>query len=134
MHINYWTLLRPNESWFEIHYYDPTIPDDFFRQQLRMRRTTFQMLLNVIAPRITTAILDTRFRNCDNCVPPEKVLALGLFRQANGNSYISIAPAITEMPRLKNCLACDISSGAGIWREGRGGLNERQRRAFSRRA
>ena len=47
------------------------------------------MLLNVIAPRITR--LDTRFRNC---VPPEKVLALGLFRLAHGNSYISIAPAI----------------------------------------
>ena len=54
-----------------------------------MRRTTFQILLNVIAPRITR--LDTRFRNC---VPPEKVLALGLFRLAHGNSYISIAPAI----------------------------------------
>ena len=54
-----------------------------------MRRTTFQILLNVIAPRITR--LDTRFRNC---VPPEKVLALGLFRLAHGNSYISIAPAM----------------------------------------
>ena len=79
---------RPNESWFEIHFYDPTITD-FFRQQLRMTRTTFQMLLNVIAPRITR--LDTRFRNC---VPPKKVLALGLFRLAHGNSYISIAPAM----------------------------------------
>ena len=45
------------------------------------------MLLNVIEARITR--LDTRFRNC---VPPEKVLALGLFRLAHGNSYISIAP------------------------------------------
>ena len=50
---------------------------------------TFQMLLNVIAARITR--LDTRFRNC---VPPKKVLALGLFRLAHGNSYISIAPAM----------------------------------------
>ena len=47
------------------------------------------MLLNVIAPRITR--LNTHFRNC---VPPEKVLALGLFRLAHGNSYISIAPAM----------------------------------------
>ena len=47
------------------------------------------MLLNVIEARITR--LDTRFRNC---VPPEKVLALGLFRLAHGNSYISIAPAM----------------------------------------
>ena len=54
-----------------------------------MRRTTFQMLLNVIAARITR--LDKRFRNC---VPPGKVLALGLFRLAHGKSYISIAPAM----------------------------------------
>ena len=88
-HPYYWTLPPPNDSWFEINYYDPTIPDDFFRQQLRMRRITFQMLLNVIAPQITR--LNTRFRNC---VPLEKVLALGLFRLAHGNSYISIAPAM----------------------------------------
>ena len=53
---------------FTRYYYDPTIPDDFFRQQLRMRRTTFQMLLNVIAPRITG--LDTHL---GNYVPPEKL-------------------------------------------------------------
>ena len=47
------------------------------------------MLLKVIALRITR--LDTRFRNC---VPPEKVLELGLFRLTHGNSYISIAPAM----------------------------------------
>ena len=35
--------------------------------------------------------LDTRFRNC---VPPEKVLALGLFRLAHGNSCIGISPAM----------------------------------------
>ena len=57
-----------------------------------MRRTTFQMLMNVIAPRIQDS-LDTRFR-LRNSVPPEKVLALGLFRLAHGNSYISIASAM----------------------------------------
>ena len=88
-HPYYWTLPCPNESWFETHYYDPTIPDDFFRQQLKIRRTTFQVLLNVIAPWITR--LDMRFRNF---VLPEKVLVLGLFRLAHGNSYISIAPAM----------------------------------------
>ena len=31
---NAWSLPRPNESWFEIHYPDLTIPEDFFQQQL----------------------------------------------------------------------------------------------------
>ena len=35
------------------------------------------------------------------------------------------------MPRLKNCWACDISSGAGLWGGGGVGHNERQRCAFS---
>ena len=32
-----------------------------------------------------------------------------------------ICPRGAEMSRLKNCWACDISSGAGIWRWGGGG-------------
>ena len=31
----------PNGSWFQIHYNDRTIPENFFRQQLRMNRATF---------------------------------------------------------------------------------------------
>ena len=30
----YWTLPRPVESWFEIHYTDRTIRGDFFRRLL----------------------------------------------------------------------------------------------------
>ena len=56
-----------------------------------MRRTTFQMLLSIIAPRITRLDKIMHFKNC---VPPEKVRALGLFRLAHGDSYISIAPAM----------------------------------------
>ena len=42
----------------------------------------------------------------------------------------------SEMPRLKNCWVCDISSGAGLffgWGGGGGGVgdNEHQRHAFS---
>ena len=29
-----------------------------------------------------------------DCVPPEKVLAIGLYRLAHGNSYESMAPAL----------------------------------------
>ena len=31
-----WTLPRPAESWFEVQFYDHTLPDDFFKQQVRM--------------------------------------------------------------------------------------------------
>lgn len=88
-HPYYWTLPLPAESWFEVHYYDHTIPEDLFRKQLRMGRNTFQLLLNVLAARLSRQ--NTRFRNC---IPPEKVLAIGLFRLAHGNSYISISPAM----------------------------------------
>ena len=52
-HPYYWTLPLPAESWFEVHYYDHTIPEDLFRKQLRMGRNTFQLLLNVLAARLS---------------------------------------------------------------------------------
>ena len=88
-HPYYWTLPLPAESWFEVHYYDHTILEDLFRKQLRMGRNTFQILLNVLAARLSRQ--NTRVRNC---IPPERVLAIGLFRLAHGNSYISISPAM----------------------------------------
>ena len=36
-----WKLPRPRDSWFEIHFYDRTLDERFFRKQLRMNRTTF---------------------------------------------------------------------------------------------
>ena len=83
----YWCLPRPAGSWFEIHYNDRRIPDEYFKQQLRFRRRTFDQLLNIINPYITRQ--DTFMRNC---IPPEKVLAIGLYRLAHGNSYVSLAP------------------------------------------
>ena len=50
-----------------------------------MTRDTFDVLLNVLRPfllRQNTALCD--------CIPPEKVLALGLYRLAHGNSYLTI--------------------------------------------
>ncbi|KAL9976574.1 hypothetical protein ACROYT_G013894 [Oculina patagonica] len=47
-----WTLPRPAESWFEIHFNDRTIPGDFFRRQLRMTRDAFQALLRILGHRI----------------------------------------------------------------------------------
>ena len=80
-----WRLPRPNVSWFEIHFRDRAIPAMYFKSQLRMTRDTFDVLLNVLRPfllRQNTALRD--------CIPPEKVLALGLYRLAHGNSYLTI--------------------------------------------
>ena len=82
-----WTILRPAESWFDIHYNDPTIPQEYFRQQLRVNRNTFETILHILGQRLERR--NTRFRNC---LPPAKVLALGLYRLAHGNSYSSIGP------------------------------------------
>ena len=81
-----WSLPRPNESWFEIHYHDLTIPD-FFRQQLRMNRATFNTVLDVLGARIVRQ--NSRFRSG---LSPAKVLAIGLCRLAYGNSYLTIGP------------------------------------------
>ena len=85
----YWTLPRPVESWFEIHYTDRTIPGDYLRRLLRMNRENFDLLLNVIRNRLTrqNTILW-------NCLTPEKVLACGLLCLAHGNSYDTIGPAL----------------------------------------
>ena len=82
-----WQIPRPVQSWFDIHYNDLTIPDDHFRRLLRMNRNTFNTLLNILGPRLTQQ--NSIFRVC---LPPSKVLAIGLYRLAHGNSYISMAP------------------------------------------
>jgi len=82
-----WTVPRPVDSWFEHHYYDPTIPQDFFRQQLRVTKNTFDLILNVLGHRLVRQ--NSRFRAP---LPPEKVLALGLYRLGHGNSYVTIGP------------------------------------------
>ena len=48
----FWCLPRPRQSWFEIHYIDHRIPDDFFKEQLRVRRATFNQLLNLVSPHV----------------------------------------------------------------------------------
>ena len=84
-----WVLPKPVESWFEINHHNRTLPDTVFRKKLRMNRETFDKLLDVLRPSITRQ--DTIMRDC---VPPEKVLAIGLYRLAHGNSYESMAPAL----------------------------------------
>ena len=68
-----WTLPRPEESWFEIHFHNRTIPGDYFRWQLRMDRETFQALVGILGPWLTRR--NTRLREC---IPPEKVTVFGI--------------------------------------------------------
>ena len=76
-------------SWFEIHYNDPLIPDDYFKEQLRVKKETFEVILNHLNPHLTRQ--DTAMHDC---IPPEKVLAIGLSRLSHGNSYVSIGPTL----------------------------------------
>ena len=84
---NAWSLPRPNESWFEIRYPDLTIPEDFFQQQLWMNRAPVNTALDLLGARIMRH--NSRFRSC---LSPAKVLAIGLYRLAHGNSYPTIGP------------------------------------------
>ena len=56
-----WSVPRPVESWFDLHYYDPTIPEDFFRQQLRVTKYTFNLSLNMLNHRSVRQ--QSRFRD-----------------------------------------------------------------------
>ena len=47
-----WSVPRLVESWFDLHYYDPTIPQEFFRQQLRVTRNAFNQILNMLNHRL----------------------------------------------------------------------------------
>ena len=87
LHPYYWALPRPLESWFDIHYYDHNIPGTHFRKQLRLDRTTFELLLDEIRAQLARA--DSRMRKC---LTPEKILAIGLHRLGHGSSYEAIGP------------------------------------------
>ena len=80
-----WRLPRPRGSWFEIHFNNRAIPPHYFKTQLRMDRDTFDVLLNLLHPSLLRQNTSLR-----DYIPPEKVLALGLYRLADGNSYSTI--------------------------------------------
>ena len=80
-----WRLPRPNGSWFEIHFRNLAIPPSYFKSQLRMKRNTFNTLLNMLHP-----FLPRQNTSWRDCIPPEKVLALDLYRLARGNSYLTV--------------------------------------------
>jgi len=83
-----WKINRPQESWFDVYYHDLTVPDQHFKDLLRVNRATFDIILNLLGPRL--ARQNSIFRDC---LPRSTVLAVGLYRLAHGNTYVSIAPA-----------------------------------------
>ena len=104
-----WSLPRPNESWFEIHYHDLTIPEDFFRQQLRMNRATFNTILDVLGARSVRQ--NSRFRSC---LSPAKVLAIGLYRLAHGNSYLTINRPDLQCWQINSNRSCARCGGSSL--------------------
>ena len=58
---------RPAESWFEIHYNDPTVPQEYFRQQLRVYKNTLDLIHDTLNARIVRE--NSKFRDC---LPPKK--------------------------------------------------------------
>ena len=46
----FWVLPQPQQSWFDIHYFDGTIPGEYFRRQLQLNRNTFSLLWNILRP------------------------------------------------------------------------------------
>ena len=66
------------------------IPSNNFKNQLQMNRDTLNTLLNILHPfllRQNTSLRD--------CISPEKLLILGLYHLAHGNSYLTIGATVT---------------------------------------
>ena len=65
--------------------------EGFPGKKLRVNRCTFDILLNVLLPAVTHENTpgNTILRDC---IAPETVLALGLYRLAHSNSYGSNGP------------------------------------------
>ena len=99
-----WSLPRPVESWFDLRYYDPTIPQESFRQQLRVTRKTFYQILKMLNHRLVRQ----QYRFWGQ-LQPEQILALGLYRLGHGNStYIEAVQDVVKAP-YKMCKEHKIS-------------------------
>ena len=85
----YWIFPRPAESWFEIHLLQCHFPETIFRRNMQMGRESFDDLLRLLRGYVQRE--NTRFRSC---IPPEKVLAIGLYRIAHGGFYDNTALAM----------------------------------------
>lgn len=83
----YWTFPRPQQSWFEIYINQRNfVPERFFRRHMRIGWDIFNQLLLVMRPYVQRQ--NTHLRQC---IPADKVLAIGLYRLAHGGSYDNTA-------------------------------------------
>ena len=57
--------VRALTAWFDIHHNDATVPQEYFRQQLRFNK-------NILGPKSERQ--NSRFRNC---LPPERTVSFG---------------------------------------------------------
>ena len=85
----YWIFPCRAESWFEIHLRQRHFPETLFRGNMRVGRESFNDLLRLLRGYVQRE--NTRFRDC---IPPEKVLAIGLYWIAHGGSYDNTALAM----------------------------------------
>ena len=77
-------------SWFEIHCNDPLIPNDYFKEQLRVRKETFEVILNHLNPHLTRQ--DTAMHDCTT--PAETAASIETFRENTRSELVNVAGAI----------------------------------------
>jgi len=91
-----WSIPNPAESWFEIHYNNPTALQEYFRQQLRVYKNTFDLIHNTLNGRIVRE--NACFRDC---LPPEKVFFLSLWMTIDdilGGGFLCLSEILTNLP------------------------------------
>lgn len=89
--LSYCVLPRPAESWFEIHYNQRIIPENFFYCQFTLKWNTFNRLFKEKIQRYLQRE-DKRFRfkekiQDSDCATPEKVLVIEIYRLTHGGSF-----------------------------------------------
>ena len=99
------SVFRPVHSWFDPHYNDVTVQGDFFRQQLRVTKNSFNRIFNILGHRSVQQ--SSRLRDP---LPPEKNSCL---RTLSLGSYVSIGLSSNGIPcyrhkSLKTLKLCGI--------------------------
>ena len=87
-----WPVPHLVESWFDLHHHDVKVPG-YFLQQLWVTRNSFNCILNLV-----WHCLARQPSNLRDPLPPEKILASGLYRLGHGNLYVSIGPSFNGIP------------------------------------
>jgi hypothetical protein len=81
----FWVIPRPRVGWFEVILQDER-QSRYWKEHFRMQKTTFLRLVEMVRPEICKR--NTVFRDA---IPPEKRVAIALWRLAGGASFRTIA-------------------------------------------